>query len=201
MLNDADQTGTPASGPAENATSTAPDRLTTPANLAPATAPALPAAESPPPAPATAGSPDREATPGPVTDNAAGAAAVPSPATASGTRAGDTPNSANTTDIPEAQDAIPPGTKGQTDSPAPDARPNTPTASHIVTTEIVHIVVPGDTLWAIAEHYIHDPFRYPELARLSRIRNPDLIYPGDRVRIIHRHRVDTSGAGKQAGAR
>ncbi len=49
--------------------------------------------------------------------------------------------------------------------------------------EVVHIVVKGDTLWAIAKKYVHDPFRYPELARLSRIKNPDRIYPGNRVRI------------------
>ena len=54
--------------------------------------------------------------------------------------------------------------------------------------EVTHIVVKGDTLWDIAKRYINDPFRYPELARLSKIRNPDLIYPGDRVRIrIIRH--------------
>jgi len=54
--------------------------------------------------------------------------------------------------------------------------------------EVTHIVVKGDTLWDIAKRYINDPFRYPELARLSEIRNPDLIYPGDRVRIrIIRH--------------
>ena len=49
---------------------------------------------------------------------------------------------------------------------------------------IVHRVIPGDTLWDIAEHYLGDPFQYPELARLSQIRNPDLIYPGDIIRII-----------------
>jgi len=51
--------------------------------------------------------------------------------------------------------------------------------------QIVHTVVKGDTLWHIAQRYIHNPFRYPELARLNKIHNPDLIYPGDRVRIIH----------------
>lgn len=50
--------------------------------------------------------------------------------------------------------------------------------------EILHIVVKGDTLWHIAKRYVNNPFRYPELARLSNIKNPDLIYPGDRVRII-----------------
>jgi nucleoid-associated protein YgaU len=50
--------------------------------------------------------------------------------------------------------------------------------------EITHQVVPGDTLWDIAAYYLGDPFQYPELARLSQIRNPDLIYPGDIIRII-----------------
>ena len=53
--------------------------------------------------------------------------------------------------------------------------------------EVVHTVVKGDTLWDIAAKYINDPFRYPELARLSKIKNPDLIYPGDRVKIIRRY--------------
>lgn len=51
-------------------------------------------------------------------------------------------------------------------------------------TEYIHIVVKGDTLWDIAEAYLGDPFQYPQLAELSRIRDPDRIYPGDRVRII-----------------
>jgi hypothetical protein len=48
---------------------------------------------------------------------------------------------------------------------------------------ITHVVVKGDTLWDIANTYVKDPFRYPELAKLSRIKNPDLIYPYDLVRI------------------
>ncbi len=52
--------------------------------------------------------------------------------------------------------------------------------------EIRHIVVRGDTLWDIAAHYLGDPFQYPELARLSRIRDPDLIYPNDVIRIVRR---------------
>jgi len=50
--------------------------------------------------------------------------------------------------------------------------------------EIVHLVVKGDTLWDIAAKYLGDPFLYPELAKLSRINDPDLIYPGDLIRII-----------------
>ncbi len=52
----------------------------------------------------------------------------------------------------------------------------------------VHIVVKGDTLWHIAKRYVHNPWRYPELAKLSKIKNPDLIYPGDRVTIIINYR-------------
>ncbi len=48
----------------------------------------------------------------------------------------------------------------------------------------IHVVVKGDTLWNIAEHYVKNPWRYPELARLSKIRNPDLIYPGQKIIII-----------------
>ena len=48
---------------------------------------------------------------------------------------------------------------------------------------ITHRVVRGDTLWDIAETYHNNPWRYPELAERSEIRNPDLIYPGDLVQI------------------
>ncbi len=68
--------------------------------------------------------------------------------------------------------------------------PPTPLSRQIppANVEIVHHVVPGDTLWDIAEHYLGDPFQYPALARLSQIRNPDLIYPGDVIHIIKKER-------------
>ena len=49
-----------------------------------------------------------------------------------------------------------------------------------------HIVVRGDTLWSIAMRYTGNAFNYPLLARQSGIDNPDLIYPGDRIRITIR---------------
>ena len=52
---------------------------------------------------------------------------------------------------------------------------------------VIHVVVKGDTLWHIAKRYINDPYKYPELARLSHIKNPDLIYPGDKVKIIYQN--------------
>lgn len=48
---------------------------------------------------------------------------------------------------------------------------------------IEHVVKKGDTLWDLAEQYTQDPFRYPELARQSHIQVPDLIYPGQIIRI------------------
>lgn len=49
---------------------------------------------------------------------------------------------------------------------------------------IIHKIVKGDTLWAIAKRYVNNPYRYPELAKLSKIKNPNRIYVGNKVRII-----------------
>ncbi len=50
----------------------------------------------------------------------------------------------------------------------------------------LHTVVRGDTLWDIAARYVGSPWAFRELARNSNIRNPDLIYPGDRIVVILR---------------
>ena len=52
--------------------------------------------------------------------------------------------------------------------------------------EFTHVVVKGDTLWHIAIRYLGNPYYYPKLAKLSLIKNPDLIYPGDVVRITRK---------------
>ena len=51
------------------------------------------------------------------------------------------------------------------------------------TEEKSYVVQQGDTLWDIAELYLGDPFRYPEIVELNDIKNPDLIHPGDIVHI------------------
>lgn len=48
----------------------------------------------------------------------------------------------------------------------------------------VHVVVEGDTLWDIADSFLVEPWRWPDLWRVNpEIRNPHLIYPGDRIRL------------------
>lgn len=44
-----------------------------------------------------------------------------------------------------------------------------------------YIVVPGDTLWSIAERYLESPQRWPQLWEMNRdtLKNPHRIYPGD----------------------
>ena len=42
----------------------------------------------------------------------------------------------------------------------------------------VYTVVKGDTLWEIARRLLGDSRRYPELAALNGIANPNLIFPG-----------------------
>ena len=50
-------------------------------------------------------------------------------------------------------------------------------------TEITHVVKKNDTLWHIADKYLGDPWKFSELAKMSMIKDPDLIYPGDIIRI------------------
>jgi nucleoid-associated protein YgaU len=48
----------------------------------------------------------------------------------------------------------------------------------------VYIVVKGDTLWNISARFTGNPFNYPRIAGENRIANPDLIFPGQRIRLM-----------------
>lgn len=50
----------------------------------------------------------------------------------------------------------------------------------------LHVVQKGDTLWHIAKRFTGNPFIYPRIAKDSDIRNPDLIYPGQKVIIRYK---------------
>jgi nucleoid-associated protein YgaU len=49
----------------------------------------------------------------------------------------------------------------------------------------VYVVKRGDTLWAISRRYLGSGKRYPALVRANRgrISNPDLIFPGQKLRL------------------
>lgn len=48
-----------------------------------------------------------------------------------------------------------------------------------------YVIQKGDTLWAIATRYLGTGNRYPEIFEANRevIKDPDLIYPGQKIRI------------------
>ena len=53
---------------------------------------------------------------------------------------------------------------------------------------IVYVVVKGDTLWGIAKRFTGNPFNYPRVARDNSIATPDLIFPGQRIKLIQEKR-------------
>ena len=69
------------------------------------------------------------------------------------------------------------------------AQPSPKSVPQTTIERLIHIVVKGDTLWDIAKNYLGNPFRYPELAKLSQIKDPHWIYPGDIITIVRKVRT------------
>ncbi len=50
---------------------------------------------------------------------------------------------------------------------------------------VYYTIIRHDTLWDISKRFLKDPFKWPYLWKLNPyIKNPDLIYPGDVVKIV-----------------
>ena len=50
----------------------------------------------------------------------------------------------------------------------------------------------GDTLWDISEHFYDSPWVWPDLwEKNQRIPNPHWIYPGERIRLLSREKLET----------
>lgn len=47
----------------------------------------------------------------------------------------------------------------------------------------IYTVQRGDTLWGIAEKYLGNGTKYTQIASENHIKNPNLIYPGQRIKI------------------
>jgi chemotaxis signal transduction protein/nucleoid-associated protein YgaU len=61
---------------------------------------------------------------------------------------------------------------------------------------IVYTVVKGDTLWGISKRFTGDPFNYPRVAKDNSIATPDLIFPGQRIRLRHELQEQSEGKAK-----
>jgi nucleoid-associated protein YgaU len=48
----------------------------------------------------------------------------------------------------------------------------------------VYVVQKGDTLWSISQRFTGSPYNYPRIAGENRIAEPDLIFPGQRIRLL-----------------
>ncbi len=63
---------------------------------------------------------------------------------------------------------------------------------------VYYTIIRHDTLWDISKRFLKDPFKWPYLWKLNPyIKNPDLIYPGDVVKVVPL--AVEEGAGKPAG--
>jgi chemotaxis signal transduction protein/LysM repeat protein len=47
----------------------------------------------------------------------------------------------------------------------------------------VYVVKKGDTLWAISKRFTGNPFNFPQVAKENNIKDPDIIFPGQEIRL------------------
>lgn len=67
-------------------------------------------------------------------------------------------------------------------------------------TGVYYTVKKGDTLWGLSKKFSDDPFTWPDLwSKNGQLKNPHLIYPGQKIKLVHRSDLDrygTTGEGQ-----
>ncbi|WP_300667697.1 LysM peptidoglycan-binding domain-containing protein [Desulfoluna sp.] len=62
-------------------------------------------------------------------------------------------------------------------------------------TGVYYTVKKGDTLWDLSQKFSDDPYTWPDLwSKNGQLSNPHLIYPGQKIKLIHRSDLDRFGA-------
>jgi hypothetical protein len=66
-------------------------------------------------------------------------------------------------------------------APAPAPQPAAPQKPADSGTGVWYSIVRGDNLWNLSKSFYRNPWLYPKIAKENNIRNPDLIYRGNRI--------------------
>ena len=62
-------------------------------------------------------------------------------------------------------------------------------------TGVYYTVKKGDTLWDLSQKFSDDPYTWPDLwSKNGQLANPHLIYPGQKIKLVHRSDLDALGA-------
>ena len=95
--------------------------------------------------------------------------------------------------FPKSEPSAPPRPSPVTREVAGDSKPQPlpkkPTLELLVPANMpvsmdTYVVAEGDTLWSISERFTGSPYNYPKIAGENRIADPDLIFPGQKIRLI-----------------
>ncbi|VFQ44306.1 LysM peptidoglycan-binding domain-containing protein [Desulfoluna butyratoxydans] len=66
-------------------------------------------------------------------------------------------------------------------------------------TGVYYTVKKGDTLWGLSQKFSDNPYTWPDLwSKNGQLTNPHLIYPGQKIKLVHRSDLDKLGTADKA---